>query len=234
MAEVAHPIEIDLPSKLQDKEYRQGYFLAEASADLAEQIAALRKRRGLNQTQLAEQVGTKQPAISRVEQADYQNWNFGTVQKIVGALDGRMRVIVEAAEDVLPEYEQEEKREDTEFHDDDAQGAIASIVIDAGVIQNLMSLNVGSYVINNLNLCDGLVFGVGSQPNQGPFPRINPVNSFSEKNAEIARLKKRVAELEAKEAATGAVSYGTANFQARIPTIFDRLGLPNYSLVDGT
>jgi transcriptional regulator with XRE-family HTH domain len=107
MTEIAHPIKINLPAKLQDREYRQRFFLAESSARLAEQITTLRKRRGLNQKQLAEMVDTKQPAISRVEQADYQNWNFGTVQKIVGALDGRIRVIIQASEDVLPEYEEQ-------------------------------------------------------------------------------------------------------------------------------
>jgi len=113
MVEIAHPIEINLPAKLQDQEYRQKYFLAESSAQLAEQIAALRKLRGLNQTQLAEMVGTKQSAISRAEQADYQNWNFGTVRKMFSALDGRLRVTIEASEDVLSQYE-EPKRSATE------------------------------------------------------------------------------------------------------------------------
>jgi transcriptional regulator with XRE-family HTH domain len=189
MAEIAHPIEIDLPSKLQDKEYRQGYFLAESSADLAEQIAALRKRRGLNQKQVAKLVDTKQPAISRIEQADYQNWNFGTVQKIVGALDGRMRVIIEAAEDVLPEYEEEATSEEN----------TPSVVIDATAFPNFAALlNVGSYAINNL----GAVYAFSNQPSQGPFQGANPVDFIMQKDAEIARLKQRISDLESRENAT--------------------------------
>jgi transcriptional regulator with XRE-family HTH domain len=204
MAEIAHPIEIDLPSKLQDREYRQGYFLAESSADLAEQIAALRKRRGLNQTEVAELVGTKQPAISRVEQADYQNWNFGTVQKIVGALDGRMRVIIEAAEDVLPEYEEEATSEED----------ISPVVIDAAAFPNFAALlNVGSYAINNR----GAVYSFSNQPSQGPFQRATPVDLIMQKDAEIARLKQRISDLESRESAT-ASPFANTGSQLRIVT----------------
>jgi transcriptional regulator with XRE-family HTH domain len=70
-------------------------------------LITLRKRRGLNQTEVAEQAGTKQPAISRAEQADYQNRKLETLRAIVEALDGRLRVIIEAAEDVLAEYDDE-------------------------------------------------------------------------------------------------------------------------------
>lgn len=105
MAEIAQPIDLNLSDKLQDREYRQKFFLAEASADIARQLIALRKRRNLDQGQLAAMVGTQQPAISRIEKADYQNWSFNTLRKIAGAEDARIRVIIEPAEDVLPEYE---------------------------------------------------------------------------------------------------------------------------------
>src|ERR1700738_4665616 len=132
MTEIAHRIEINLPAKLQDKQYRQKFFLAESSAQLAEQITALRKRRGLNQKQLADLVDTKQPAISRVEQADYQSWNFSTLRNIVGALDGRIRVTIEASEDVLPEYE---KRVES----DEAKESVESMGAVAGVVPNLFA-----------------------------------------------------------------------------------------------
>jgi transcriptional regulator with XRE-family HTH domain len=186
MAEIAHPIKIDLPTKLQDREYRQKYFLAESSAQLAEQIAALRKRRDLNQTQLAEMIGTKQPAISRVEQADYQNWNFGTVQRIVGALDGRLRVIIQASEDVLPEYEQETSPEEAPY----------SQTINALAFSNIVGLlNVGPSATDYQ--CGVYVFG--NQPNQGLLPKMNVVNVLAQKDAEIARLEKEVAELKRKK-----------------------------------
>lgn len=103
--EIAHPIDLNLAEELRDPDFRKQYFLAESSAHIAEQLIALRKRRGLDQAEVAELVGTQQPAISRVERADYQSWSFTTLRKIAGALDARIRVEIEPSEDVLSEYE---------------------------------------------------------------------------------------------------------------------------------
>jgi transcriptional regulator with XRE-family HTH domain len=105
-AEIAHSIDLDLPRKLRDDpEYRRKFFLAESSAEIAEQLIALRKRRGLTQAQIADATATKQPAISRAEQADYQNHNLGTLRSIAQTLDARVRVLIQAYEDILVEYE---------------------------------------------------------------------------------------------------------------------------------
>jgi transcriptional regulator with XRE-family HTH domain len=88
-----------------DSGFRQKFFIAESSAKIAQQLINLRKRRTLNQTQLAKKLKTGQPAISRVESADYLNWSFATLRKFAAALDARIRVVIEASEDVLPQYE---------------------------------------------------------------------------------------------------------------------------------
>jgi transcriptional regulator with XRE-family HTH domain len=105
MPEIAYAIDLNLRQKLQDRSYRLKFFWAESSARIAEALIALRKRRGLNQAQVAELTGTKQPAISRVEQADYQNWNIKTLRTIAEALDARVRVLIQPSEDVLKEYD---------------------------------------------------------------------------------------------------------------------------------
>jgi transcriptional regulator with XRE-family HTH domain len=111
MPEVAHAIDLNLAKKLrEDPAYRQRFFWAEASAEIAAQLIALRKRRQLSQKQVAELAGTKQPAISRAEQADYQNWNINTFRSIAGPLDARVRVLIQPSEDVLHEYEENEGR----------------------------------------------------------------------------------------------------------------------------
>jgi transcriptional regulator with XRE-family HTH domain len=97
-------IELGLLRKLQDREYRQKFFLAEASAKIARQLVRLRKRRGLSQRDLATEVGMQQPRISQVERADYMNWSFNTLRRLAEAMDARIRVIIEASEDVLFEY----------------------------------------------------------------------------------------------------------------------------------
>lgn len=102
-------IDLELPKKLNDRKYRQAFFLAESSALIAKQLIQLRKRRGLNQTEVADILETGQPAISRVERADYRNWSFNTLRRLAEALDARLRVYIEPAEDVLIEYEDEPK-----------------------------------------------------------------------------------------------------------------------------
>ncbi|MGQ0443939.1 MAG: helix-turn-helix domain-containing protein [Beijerinckiaceae bacterium] len=101
-------IDLDISAKLKDESFRRSFFLAESSAKIAQQLVALRKRRSLTQTQLAERAGTKQPAVSRAERADYQNWSFSTLRSLADALDARLRVVIEASEDVLWEYRAEE------------------------------------------------------------------------------------------------------------------------------
>jgi DNA-binding XRE family transcriptional regulator len=61
-------IDLDIAERLRaDAEFRQAYFLAESSGMIARQLIGLRKRRGLSQTEIAKQLDTRQPAISRVE-----------------------------------------------------------------------------------------------------------------------------------------------------------------------
>jgi transcriptional regulator with XRE-family HTH domain len=122
-AESAPSIDVNLPQKLKDREYRKRYFLAEASARIAEQLIALRKRRQLNQKQVAELAGTHQPAISRAEKADYHSWSFNTLRGIADALDARIRVLIEPSEDVLPEYEVQNKAEDDVLNGDAIKAA---------------------------------------------------------------------------------------------------------------
>jgi len=108
MADVAHSIDFRLSEKLCDREYRQKFFLAECSANIAAQLIALRKRRDLKQGEVANLIGTRQPAISRYEQADYQSRSFSVLQKVAAALDARIRVLIEPSEDVLSEYDDEQ------------------------------------------------------------------------------------------------------------------------------
>jgi transcriptional regulator with XRE-family HTH domain len=101
-------------------------------ARIAESLIALRKRRGLNQTQLAELTGTKQPAIARVEQADYQNWNIKTLRTIAEALDARVRVLIEASEDILSEYDQDA--------DVNVEGAINTQIMQSDALVDLSTV----------------------------------------------------------------------------------------------
>ena len=57
-----------------------------STAAVARQIYQLRKARRLTQQQLAALVGTKQPAIARLEDADYKGHTLGMLSRIADAL----------------------------------------------------------------------------------------------------------------------------------------------------
>jgi transcriptional regulator with XRE-family HTH domain len=99
-------IDLKISEKLKDRGYRQNFFLAESSALIAQQLIALRRRRDLNQTEVAALIDTQQPAISRIERADYHNWSLNILRRLADALDARLRVIIQPSEDVISEYEE--------------------------------------------------------------------------------------------------------------------------------
>jgi len=52
----------------------------------------------------------KQSAVSRIEQANYSGWNFKTLARIADSLDARLRIVLEASEDVIARYLEDESR----------------------------------------------------------------------------------------------------------------------------
>lgn len=61
--------------------------------DIAVQIHALRRKRGLTQKQLAGVIGVKQSNIARLEDADYRGYSLQTLEKIAQALDALVDII---------------------------------------------------------------------------------------------------------------------------------------------
>ena len=56
------------------------------NVQIARAIFDLRKQAGLTQSQLAELVGTQQPAIARLEDADYVGHSLSMLERIASAL----------------------------------------------------------------------------------------------------------------------------------------------------
>jgi transcriptional regulator with XRE-family HTH domain len=102
-------VKLGIARKLQDRTYRRRFFKSQAQDDVAQQLRSLRERRKWRQADLAKQCKMKQSAISRVEQATYSRWSFPTLLRIADALDARVRVIIQPAEDALLEYERIER-----------------------------------------------------------------------------------------------------------------------------
>jgi len=67
-------------------------MVAEASinVEVALLIYEARTKAGLTQKQLAELVGTKQPVIARLEDADYEGHSLSMLQKIAQVLNQRI------------------------------------------------------------------------------------------------------------------------------------------------
>lgn len=70
-----------------DVETRQAYMEAALEQDIAWQIKLTRQSRGMSQTQLAKAIGSRQSAISRMEDPTYGKYSLPTLAKIAHAFD---------------------------------------------------------------------------------------------------------------------------------------------------
>lgn len=76
---------------LKDKEIKRAYDALEPEFALIETLIQKRIEKGLTQRQIAEKIGTRQSAISRLESGSY-NPTLSFLQKIAGALDTRLQL----------------------------------------------------------------------------------------------------------------------------------------------
>jgi transcriptional regulator with XRE-family HTH domain len=106
------PIKSNIAEKLHDRGYRTRFFRGRAEDEIAYSLRKFRKIRKLNQKELADLCEMKQSAISRIEQATYSKWNIQTLWRIAEALDIRIRVYIDTAEDAITEYAIMETQED--------------------------------------------------------------------------------------------------------------------------
>ena len=75
-----------LKEQLKDKAFRAEYEALEEEFTLAKEIIALRKSLNLTQKELAQQIGTSQPAIARVESGNYRNLSLSFLRRLAHAL----------------------------------------------------------------------------------------------------------------------------------------------------
>jgi len=65
---------------------------ARINLDVAQMIHDGRTKAGLSQRQLADLIGSKQPVIARLEDADYEGHSLTMLRRIAGALEQRLEV----------------------------------------------------------------------------------------------------------------------------------------------
>ena len=65
---------------------------ARVNYQVAQMIYDARTKAGLTQRELAEMIGTKQPVIARLEDADYEGHSLTMLQRIASALNRRLEI----------------------------------------------------------------------------------------------------------------------------------------------
>lgn len=120
-------INLDISRRLEtDVEFRNRFFRGQAQDEIATNIRGLREKRHMRQSDLAQKTGMKQSAVSRIEQADYSGWSFRVLFRVAEALEARLRITFEPAEDVIAYYREKEllaehpKEFSTRFYDANA------------------------------------------------------------------------------------------------------------------
>jgi len=78
--------------KMEDPKFKSVYDEVSAKMNLGEQIAELRYKARMTQSELAKKVHTSRTAISRYESGDYDRYNMGTLARIAKALRKRLKI----------------------------------------------------------------------------------------------------------------------------------------------
>jgi HTH-type transcriptional regulator/antitoxin HipB len=81
--------------EFKDKDYRESYAEDFLHTSIAMQVRTVREQRGMTQQELADEIETKQTAISRIENVNNRSRNLRTLVKVAFALGCRLRVSLE-------------------------------------------------------------------------------------------------------------------------------------------
>jgi len=84
--------DVYLEEQLKDPAFAERFRQAGAAWDVALQLAALRKKAGLSQKELARQLQTTQQQISRLESPGYEGHSLSMLRRVARALDAEVSV----------------------------------------------------------------------------------------------------------------------------------------------
>ncbi len=82
-----------LKEALKDPEFKKEYDALELEYSIIEQVIRKRLDKGLSQKQLADKIGTKQSAISRLEGGN-SNPSVAFLEKVSKALGGKLQISI--------------------------------------------------------------------------------------------------------------------------------------------
>jgi len=87
-----------LEKQLKDPDFVRRYQKAGEAWDVALQLAALRKKAGLSQKELAQRVGTSQQQISRLESTSYEGHSLSMLRRVTEVLGARIHIDIQLSE----------------------------------------------------------------------------------------------------------------------------------------
>ncbi|MFO7985943.1 MAG: helix-turn-helix transcriptional regulator [Desulfatiglandaceae bacterium] len=84
-----------LEEELKDPEFKERFERAGEAWEVAMKLAALRKRAGLSQKELARKAGTTQQQISRMESPSYEGHSLSMLRRIAAVLGATVHVDIQ-------------------------------------------------------------------------------------------------------------------------------------------
>jgi len=85
-----------LDENMKNPEFRKAWHNLEPEFELLGSFIKAREKAGITQAELAKKIGTKQPALSRLETGRFAKATLETLNKIADALDMRLVVKLQA------------------------------------------------------------------------------------------------------------------------------------------
>lgn len=79
-----------LDESMKDPKFKKAWHDLDSEFELIESLLKAREKAGLTQEELAEKIGTKQPALSRLERGGFKKASVETLRKIADVLDARL------------------------------------------------------------------------------------------------------------------------------------------------
>ena len=76
--------------QMKDPEFKKAWDDIDSEFKLMESMIRARERAGITQAELARKIGTKQPALSRLERGGFRKATVETLRKIADALDANL------------------------------------------------------------------------------------------------------------------------------------------------
>ena len=74
---------------MKNPEFKKAWHDLDTEFELFESMIKAREKAGLSQTELAKRIGTKQPALSRLEKGGFKKATVETLKKIADALNAK-------------------------------------------------------------------------------------------------------------------------------------------------